>query len=162
MPYIKKELRPIFDLAVGYAFIGDVINAQDRILVGIKDKDDMIIDGCLNYVFTQLLRKTTLGFASALIRDTIHKVFLSPPKYAYLERTVGLLTCMIDEFERRGWRRDAIYPLKKLLNQVKEQRDLYENKKIDQNGDIDDHLDTIVDVEESWKFEASFHLTVEK
>lgn len=136
MPYIKMELRHPFDMAVSFALTGNALGAKEAILLAIKDKDDMAIDGCLNYAFTQLLRKINLGIARDIIRLVSFVVFLNPPRYAYLERAVGLLDCMIDEFKRRGWEKEAIPILEELLKQVKEIRDRYEGGKILKNGDL--------------------------
>ena len=137
MPYIKKQLRPPFITAVSFAIVGSFEECMNIILKEIKNKNESEVDGCLNYVFTLLLKRLDIIDAKIIIQFIIRDVFLSPPRYVYLERAIGLLHCMIDEFERRAWRRDAIPALKIILNAVKEVRDDYENQKIEENGDVE-------------------------
>lgn len=137
MPYIKQELRPPFITAVGFAIVGNFEQCIDIIRKEIKNKSEFELDGCLNYVFTLLLKRIDIGNAKMVIQFIIREVFLSPPRYTYLERAIGLLHCMIDEFERRAWKREAIPALRRILNAVKEIRDNYEDEKIEANGDVE-------------------------
>lgn len=139
MPYIKKKDRPKFDAVIKSVLSGLTFNANDILLDAIGKEADSSVDGCLNYTFTQLLRKAPLFKAMTLIRNIIKLVYLSPPKYYRLNRLVGLLVCMIDEFKRRGWDKEGnkIQILKNILIDVKRLRDDYEDGKIKQNGDLE-------------------------
>lgn len=143
MPYIKKELRPPFNKAVELARSGDLAGAHSQILDAIKDydfvKDYLIVDGCLNYVFTQLLRKMELlHIAHWIIFGTLKTLFWDKPRYGLLERAIGLLRAMKVEFERRGWREDAI-PVIDVLSHFTETRvyEPYEDEAKLRNGDLE-------------------------
>lgn len=143
MPYIKKKMRPPFDKAVEFAKAGDVVNAHLEILEAIKDydfvKDYLIVDGCLNYVFTQLLRKVELlHIAHWIMFGTLKTLFWDKPRYGLLERAIGLLRAMKVEFIRRDWREDAL-PVIDVLLHFTETRvyEPYEDKAKLKNGDLE-------------------------
>lgn len=143
MPYIKKELRPIFDFAIHSAqmrYVGYVANITvECIKFGVRDMAPEDMDGCLNYVFTQLLRKLeNLTYAKIIMGITINDLFWMKPKYFRYERVKGLLGCMIDEYRRRAWRRQrrVVKILKKLLGTNAYKLSVYEEEKIKKNGDL--------------------------
>ena len=141
MPYIKQELRPIFDFAVHLA----QKNAGTDWIVGciefgVKDMQPKVMDGCLNYGFTQLLRKLEdLVYAKIIIDLVLNKLFWMEPNYFKFERVKGLLGCMIDEYQRRAWRnqREVVKALKFLLSVNAYNTSVYEDEKIKQNGDLE-------------------------
>ena len=106
MPYIKKKLRPVFDSAIILAQNGYIGNAAGRILFGVDGMEPKVMDGCLNYVFTQMLRKVEDLVTVRIIMDiVINTLFWNQPKYIRFERVEGLLGRMIKEYRRRGWKR---------------------------------------------------------
>lgn len=138
MPYIKQELRPIFNFAVHLAK-----NERTNLIVkiikfGVRDMPPKVMDGCLNYVFTQLLRKQHFFYASAVIEMTLNDLFWKKPNYFGFERVKGLLGCMIDEYQRRAWQdqRKVVKALKKILERNALLLSNYEEEKIKQNGDL--------------------------
>jgi len=140
MPYIKKELRPVFDSAVILVQKGQVGEAMDRILFGIQDMEPESADGCLNYVFTQLLKKVEDITDAKIVMDLVlNSLFWQQPKYFRFERVEGLLECMIDEYQRRGWKRQTkvIRALKDLLRMNAHYTASYEDLKILENGDLE-------------------------
>lgn len=145
MPYIKKEMRPPFDKAVELAKVGDVDGTFSQIMEAIENydfvKDYLIVDGCLNYVFTQLLRKLNVSemcVAHWIIFGILKTVFWDRPKYGLLERAMGLLNAMNVEFTRRGWREDALPVIGALLHFTETRvYEPYEDKKIAENGDLE-------------------------
>lgn len=140
MPYIKKDLRPVFYSAVVLVQKGQIGEAMERILLGVKDMEPKSADGCLNYVFTQLLRKVEDVVEAKIVIDlTLNALFWSHPKYFRFERVNGLLGCMIDEYQRRGWKRQTkvVRALKDLLRMNKHYTASYEDLKILENGDLE-------------------------
>jgi len=139
MPYIKKYLRTKFDPAVVNVNMARFDDSVQVILDGVKGMKLEDVDGCLNYAFTQLLRKSMdLVDAKIVIGLVINTLFWGKPKYIRFERVHGLLHCMIEEYKRRGWCRQkkVIKILKYLLRRNSRYRDDYEDKKIRENGDI--------------------------
>ena len=109
MPYIKPELRPPFDCAVRMVQREQLAIATEGILLAIKSMPDSSVDGCLNYTFTQLFRKTSkLYNASAVTQMVIYEVFLRHVSYQKVERITGLLGLMLIEFRRRRWKPKAM------------------------------------------------------
>lgn len=140
MPYIKKELRPIFDFAIQLAKEDERTNLIVKVIkFGVRDMPPEDMDGCLNYVFTQLLRKQHFFYASAVIEITLNDLFWQKPKYFRFERVKGLLGCMIDEYQRRAWyhQREVVKALKKILERNGFLLSNYEEEKIKQNGDLE-------------------------
>jgi len=88
MPYIKKEQRSALDKLI------------DPLLSYLKSLPEEEQDGSLNYSITRILKG------------------LYPQKYFHLNRALGVLTAIKDEFYRR-----VVAP--------------YEDKKIKDNGDVD-------------------------
>jgi len=137
MPYIKKELRPPFDKAVELVKHNEVGKALTIVMNDLVDKDMFTTDGCLNYFFTQTLRKVdSLCVCEHVIIVTLINKFLREPRYLLLERLLGLLNSMHVEFERREWRSEALYVLERIYRFVKRRYIEYEDKKIKENGDI--------------------------
>jgi len=140
MPYIKKDLRPQFDKAVEMA-----INKQDshailQILSSVKDMPPEVLDGCLNYVFTQMLRKTKLLLEiTPIIEMVICQIFWSNPKYIRFERCKGLLGSMMAEYKRRNWKRanSVVIVLNRLIKRNDKLQAKYEDQKILENSDLD-------------------------
>lgn len=87
MPYIKREQRPKID---------ELVNPLIAYLKSIPVEDQ---DGSVNYTITRILKG------------------LYPLKYYHLNRALGVLTAIKDEFYRR-----VIAP--------------YEDTKIKENGDV--------------------------
>lgn len=151
MPYIKKELRPIFDFAVvlaskqDYSYKTKEQNvardlAVECIEFGVKDMPPEVMDGCLNYALTQIFRKIrNTRYAKIIVRRVISDLFWKEPKYFRYERVDGLLGCMINEYERRAWirQRKVVKALKELKYLNTTTMQYYENKKIDENGDLE-------------------------
>lgn len=142
MPYIKKELRPIFDFAVRLVQKGREYRflATECIEFGVKDMPPEVMDGCLNYVFTQLFRKIDdIKLSDVIIRIVLQHLFWSKPKYFRFERVKGLLGCMTYEYQRRAWRRQCkvVKALKILLYLNDVNTSYYEEQKILENSDLD-------------------------
>jgi len=140
MPYITANLRPIFDSIVVLVQLERTDDAIDSLIFATKDFPPEVLDGCLNYLFTQILRKTNdLTYAKIVIELMINEIFWSKPKYFRYERVYGLLNAMIDEYQRRAWRRQrkVVKVLKALLNMNAHYTSEYEEKKIAQNGDLE-------------------------
>ena len=145
MPYIKKKLRPPFDRIIERAKHGDftifdcVADACEEVKKFTEDK----YDGCLNYFFTQLFRQLDdVEMAEIISSLTLMTVYLCGDRISYfrIERAVGLLENMIDEFVRRKWTTEdseIMKALKQMLFQTKYIRDKYEDEKITENGDLD-------------------------
>jgi hypothetical protein len=142
IPYIKKELRPIFDFAVYMARKKNghsIKSVAECVEFGVKDMPPEVMDGCLNYAFTQLLRKVDdLKFTQKIIHGVIKHLFWDKPKYFRYERVEGLLNCMIKEYRRRAWRRQrkVVKVLKELLYLHDQEMSYYEIQKECQNGDL--------------------------
>lgn len=136
-------MRPPFDKAVELAKSYDVEGAYSQIMEAIKDydflfKDYLIVDGCLNYVFTQLLRKTETYVAHWVIFGVLKTLFWNKPRYGLLERAIGLLTAMKNEFGRRRLREDALPIIDVLLHfTITRVYEPYEDNKIAENGDLE-------------------------
>ena len=145
MPYIKKNLRPPFDKAVELAKAGNIDGAFSQILEAIEDydfvKDYLVVDGCLNYVFTQLLRKLDaleMHVAHWIIFGVLKTLFWGKPRYGLLERVMGLLYAMRREFKRREWNENALPIIDVLLNfTVTRIYEPHEDRKIAENGDLE-------------------------
>jgi len=137
MPYIKKELRPIFDEAVELVKVNEIGRAVTMIMLNLEDKDAFTVDGCLNYFFTQTLRKVDhLDRCEHTIILTLINQFLLKPRYLLLERILGLITAMQIEFERRNWRSEALCILERVYNFAKKRYVDYEDEAIKRNGDL--------------------------
>jgi len=139
MPYIKKEMRPPFDEVI------DAIkqkNMDQYVMVALdlalEGKALTAIDGCINYLFSKLLKDEPNPYVhKKFIKDAIKKVYLSPIKYYKLNRLFGLFECMIMEFDRRGWGSDdTIDMFKDLQRYYRHKYITYEKQKIEENGDI--------------------------
>jgi len=140
MPYIKPEFRPAFDEVVKTAQKGTVADALLDALTLISTKQDSELDGCLNYLFTQLLRKLkNLDDAYVIILNVLYSVFKvnTEPRYAKLQRVIGLLVCMNWEFHRRKWKPLALLKINDLIEYMATIISAYEDKKIAESGDID-------------------------
>lgn len=87
MPYIKQDLRP------------DIDNLVEPLIEHIKSLSIEDQDGVLNYALTKVIKK------------------VYPQKYYHLNRALGVLTAVIQEFYRK-----VVAP--------------YEETKIKQNGDV--------------------------
>lgn len=139
MPYIKEYLRPPFDSAVLMLQMKRFGDSAEQIISKVKDMEPAVMDGCLNYVFTQMLRKVNdLTDVKVIMDLVINTLFWMEPKYFKFERLHGLLYCMIEEYQRRSWRRKrkAVKILKELLLINSRKRDEYEDKKIQINSDL--------------------------
>ena len=145
MPYIKQEMRPPFDKAVELAKAGNIDGAFSQILEAIEGysivSDYLVVDGCLNYVFTQLLRKLDtleMHVAHWIIFGVLKTLFWDKPRYGLLERLIGLLYAMRVEFERREWNENALSIIDVLLNfTVTRIYEPYEDRKMVENGDLE-------------------------
>ena len=108
MPYIKQEMRKVVDEEIG-ALQNAILEACTVYNGPGESLDQDKIDGCLNYVFTKMLKYFyTHGTDAGGIPIT---------NYTRLNRAVGLVECVKTEFERR-----VVAP--------------YENTKIFENGDV--------------------------
>jgi len=139
MPYIKKGLRPVFDSAVILAQKGEIGRTSEWILSAIKNMEPKVMDGCLNYVFTQMLRKVEDLVTVRIIMDlVINSLFWSQPKYIKFERVEGLLGRMIKEYHRRGWKRQkkVIQAIGSIMGMNDCKTNSYEDECIEKNGDI--------------------------
>ncbi len=87
MPYIKKEDRKLYDGLVEK--LGEIVSTRD----------DSLQDGDLNYIITSLIKK------------------VYPLKYKDINRAMGMLECVKQEYYRR-----VAAP--------------YEDSKIEENGDV--------------------------
>jgi len=148
MPYIKKSLRGSFDNAVVLAIAetGRISTAQSStvklIIQLMKNIEIENFDGCLNYVFSQMLRKVTnLWWTGDIILGVIDEIFLKEPRYWKLERALGLIDAMEAEFKRRRWRPldlvEILLTLMRIREVILHNIDIYEDKKIAENGDLE-------------------------
>ena len=87
MPYIKKEDREFYD---------EIVNELADL---ISKRDVELQDGDMNYIITSLIKK------------------IYPVKYKDINRVMGMLECVKQEYYRR------------IVAQ-------YEDKKIEENGDV--------------------------
>jgi hypothetical protein len=138
MPYIKKEQRPEFDEVVRmFQDLSnlDVVTVADYV-VSLYDKYPS--DGCLNYLFTQLIRKnkgnSTVTSFIYLIIDKI--IFKDGERYKNYQRVGGLLYRMKKEFKRRGWV-DTAHVIESLMGALDNLCNAYEDIKIKENGDVE-------------------------
>jgi len=143
MPYIKEKLRPPFDEVIKAikqkGMEQYVLVAFDVALEDFKgDKGLKVIDGCMNYLFSKLLKyEDNPHVHKEFIKEAIKRVYLSPVRYYNLNRLGGLLHWMIVEFDRRGWGNDDTVPfLKGLQRFYRKTYITYEKKKRKENGDI--------------------------
>lgn len=139
MPYIKKCERPEFDEVVEM-FQEDKtkekLNTILNYIASLYDKYDS--DGCLNYLFTQLIRKNEGSVEIALFIDLIIDkiIFIDGERYENYQRASGLLYRMKKEFERRKWA-DSAHVIDTLIGITDRSCNDYENKKIVENSDIE-------------------------
>jgi len=139
MPYIKKEEREKFDNIIEQVKKDQHGVAGAMLLEVIEDLHPTQVSGSLNYLFSKLLmdEKHPPYTYRTFILGILSEVYANPPKYYKLQDAVGLLTCMIEEFKRRGWSPGGRVSLKYCL-----QRFLvnivfpYEDGKIQSNGDL--------------------------
>jgi len=82
LPYIKQEMRKEID-----GKIETLMHAIDSITI------DNQLDGCLNYVFTKMLKH--------FYTDGIDQGGIPMSNYYRLNRAVGLVECVKTEFERK-------------------------------------------------------------
>jgi len=165
MPYIKRQQRPLLKELLRAVrqypewrspeenlYIREMIDLWLKVLT--KDNPEKL-DGCLNFIFSTMIKKTQRTYClrkgkrfynslnkpiANFIRDLLFVHFERNRKsYALYERTIGLLTCMECEFERRGWsleRPDIKQWFKNEIKYWKHRLADYEDEKITQNGDI--------------------------
>jgi len=117
----------------------------DEIIMQVHSlTDDMTprhLDGLLNYLFTQILRtkpKRDYTYSAMMIDLILNELFWLSPNYLGYERVTGLLFSMIHEYNRRKWRnrKEVTRILKRLLRRNLCYMDMYEDKKIALNGDL--------------------------
>lgn len=140
MPYIKQELRPVFDVAVERAIKRDCLSAVGHILHSVEYMQPKVMDGCLNYTFTQMLRKANfISDVIPIIEMALQYIFWSEPKYIKFERCKGLLGSMVKEYKRRNWNRAncVVEVLRLLIERNDELQAEYEDECIERNGDLD-------------------------
>lgn len=131
-------MRPPFDEAVEAVKNDELGRALTMVMLNLNGKDAFTVDGCLNYFFTQTLRKVDhLDRCETTIILTLINQFLREPRYLFLERALGLINAMQIEFKRRNWRSEGLYILERVYNFVKRRYTKYEDKKIDENGDLE-------------------------
>src|SRR4030066_609948 len=108
MPYIKKKDRKLLDCAIDLALEergNEAISLIEFAWTTIYNRHW----GCLNYVFTQLFRKTNtdqaFNIALCVLTDeiTIPKTKAGKRSYTNFQDAIGMLVCMEDEFQRRIW-----------------------------------------------------------
>jgi len=135
MPYIKKDLRPELYSIVQNFNMAYAEETLDKV-VDLFATHRNFTDGNLNYFCTQLIRKywnkTDAMIFSYMVID---KVLLTPLCYLNLERGLGLLYCMQREFKRREWGNEVIMEM--ILESVGRLYDDYEDKKKEENGDLE-------------------------
>lgn len=159
MPYIREELRPVFDSAVQLAFLGKWAESADRIIFGIKDLSIYDSDACLNYTFSRLLRDMPdLKEAEIVMQRVIFAIFIKEhERYIKYERVMGLLGAIAFEFSEREWRPEAKVVLGKLLTWVISEHYIpYEKRKRIENGDLPDAPVGKPAKDGKWRFEATF------
>lgn len=92
MPYVKTEMREQVDQQ-----LNDLIHAVDLACTDFSGPGEVMdngkIDGCLNYVFTRMLKH--------FYTDGVDQGGIPVSSYARLNRAVGLVECVKTEFERR-------------------------------------------------------------
>ena len=140
MPYIKKKLRPPFDIAVEMAINKKYSYAIAQVLRSVQYMKPKVLDGCLNYAFTQMLRKTKVLMEVVPVIDVVlHHIFWYDPKYIRFERCKGLLGSMAVEYKRRDWNRahEVVIVLNMLIDRNDELQIAYEDECIERNGDLD-------------------------
>jgi hypothetical protein len=144
MPYIKQLTRKVFTIILNdVSYIGTATSqpvAIDHLMSLLEQYPPEEHDGILNYLFTSMLRWQ--GKPSNIVRNFIHAVimrcYLMNENYYKLERCVGLLVCMKEEFKRRDWMNedrkrwfDDYYAFVLGGSLMP-----YEDQKIEENGDL--------------------------
>lgn len=140
MPYIKQSYRPQFNEAILLLKYGQYSECASQIILHVDRLEPKVMDGCLNYVFTQMLRKNdNLIDVKVIIDLIVNDLFWTEPSYFKFERVKGLFGCMIDEYKRRGWRRQrqVVKILKHFLKVNAHKTADYEDEKKNLNGDLD-------------------------
>ena len=146
MPYIKQEIRSDFDDIIKGVLSGftheTTMEKYIELLMKALNKQPLDkIDGCLNYVLTQLLRDNIPydPREGIFIRGAIIEVYARPLTYEKINRFNGLITCMMDEFKERGWDTpgNTIFLFKLRLLFKSAFTDDYEKKKMEENGDLE-------------------------
>lgn len=113
--------------------------ASELIIKAVKDMEPRVRDGCLNYVFTQILRKTfDLIDAGIVIDLVINELFWTELSYLNFQTVEGLLNRILKEYKRRGWKRQrkVVKVLKRLIERNDFGCEHYEIEKIKLNGDL--------------------------
>ena len=143
MPYIKQEIRSDFDGIISDVLIHEttIENSIKLLMLALSKQPSDKIDGCLNYIFTQLLR-TSAPYdprEGIFIRGVIIEVYTKPLTYEKINRFNGLITCMMDEFKERGWDTPSniafLFELRLLFKGAFTED--YERKKMEENGDLE-------------------------
>jgi len=114
MPYIKHFRRTLLRIVeTDVSYIGtaktqtEALNDLDMVLKLFPENEH---DSLLNYLFTTLLLwcETPSEKVKDFIHAAISRYYLTDAEYFELERCIGLLCCMREEFKRRGWMSAAI------------------------------------------------------
>jgi len=147
MPYIKQEARVIYNYAVA-EFLNLSVSIY-QIVPGIKDEPLEKQDGIINYILTSVLLKLSKKPYDPenwnYYRQVYHslhefiEVFYAGEDKSYftLNRAIGLLTSMINEFKRRKWSTPIRMDLESYLVSFLGVHVVpYEDAKIKENGDI--------------------------
>lgn len=156
MPYIKRELRPMFDtIFIQATYIDKLPQHTEGYIIrmlfnALNEVDIHKQTGCLNYFFTKLLRAqlsdvndtlSTISCSSHVkinLLTTATKVyFLTDISYENLERANGFIHRIRKEFIRRNWcNNDIIHILDDLEILIDREAEDFEDQKIRENGDV--------------------------
>jgi len=161
MPYIKADIRPLYDANISLELKNKDGIALQRIIELIQNSSLEEQDGIVNYVMTSFLLRfeedasktypPTLSYNNLrtkirgdriFVKESLKKLFYEvydPPKYFRFNRAMGVLACMSKEFERRTWSliSGSQNIIKELTDEFyKEKVGPYEDKKIEENGDL--------------------------
>jgi hypothetical protein len=150
MPYIKPQLRPMFDkICVDASYLQTrpdlytVTQLQSDFMVAIENLPENKRTGCMNYFFTKTLRFCYNKETSLLLRKIFTRYFFNEQSYSNFERASGFLYRLRHEFKRREWypqgrciEPDYIKFIDFLMTLVDEACDEFEDQKIKENGDV--------------------------
>jgi len=147
MSYIEKSARLPYDELITRIFLREgftLINADE--LISLLQKLNVeTIDGHFNYFLTKSILILN-GFHSTIdlndFRGFILKVLraIYQPKYFNYNRAIGMLNCVILEYERRHGKRQSFLVrtfIEGIQRAFYEDIGLYEEKKIAENGDVE-------------------------
>ena len=146
MPYIKPELRPMFnEIYIHATYLSTrpdlytLESVKNELFNALGEVDAHKRTGCLNYFFTKILRDCLNNKTAPLLSAIMKSYFLTDLSYESLERANGFLYRLRKEFQRRKWNNpynDVYYFIDLFSILVDVEAEDYEDLKIKENGDV--------------------------